>query len=193
MANRFEEAFEIDFDDPNITKQEHRDWAENMRPTEELVDLATMRIQSFKIGVNLFVPRWQVISKTFADFAAAATVSNDVDILSLGKGGIVLGAKINVTEVFEKAAAAAFTVANMDFGWTPSAPLDFIDDADMKVLTGQTAAGKFIGDAINAFQLENGTRNLIAQLDCGAENTNLAVTGKVDFIVWYAVAPSPLL
>jgi len=193
MANNFAQSTSLA--DTGNTKADLQNYVETMNPTSELTDTTTIEVSGNKLQTALAVPRWAKVTLTYSDFSKAAVKSDDITVLSLGAGAIIHAIKAVVTTNFEKAASAAFTTCQLDVGITAGlASPEFISNANMKTASTSTAAGQYYADSTDTDQwlTENGSTDLIAVLDCDAENTNLAVQGSVDIHVLYSISVSSL-
>lgn len=126
------------------------------------------------------VPTWIKITKTFADFSAAA-LTNAITIYSLAAGGVIHAVMLNPRIVFSGGLIASYTIS-IGVSGTP---------AKFAVATNTfTGAPLPAISVLPAVQSLSGTTNILATAIATVGNLNAATQGTVDIWLLVSILPS---
>lgn len=127
------------------------------------------------------VLNWIKVTKTYTDFAAAAT-TNDIEIYSLPAKGIIHAAMLRQTTSFTGGAISAYTISIGVAGNLGQ----FLPDIDVFAAPPNTALGQTVTPKIEDFIATTSIRGAAISTD---DDLDAATQGSVDFYLLISTLP----
>jgi hypothetical protein len=140
----------------------------------------TIKTTGNKVNIADGVPRWIKVTKTYADFAAAA-LTKDIEILSLPPNGVIHSVAYRHSAAFAGGSISALTIS---IG-VPSGNTKY--GAARNVLAAPNALNTLGGGGVE----DNGaSASIRAYAIATGDNLNTATAGSLDVWICYAVLPA---